>query len=366
MQVTADIEVYTNYFLLMLTSRNGRSKRYEIFNDDASAFDAEEIHELITNPGLEIITFNGENYDIPVLSYALTWPDTKKIKKLSDRIITRNLRAYRVYEDEGIAPPDINHIDLIEVAPGFVNLKIYGGRLNSPRLQDLPLEPSAIIQPEQLPLMREYCKNDNMVTWMLHDSLKGQLELRRAMSQTYGIDLRSKSDAQIAEAVLKAEYTRLTKTMPKKVQIDYTEFKYEPPSYVKFRTEKLKEVLDIVTSAPMEIDDKTGHVKMPKVIEKLVIEIGDSRYKIGLGGLHSQESEATHVSDDEHVLIDRDVESYYPRMMLNMNMQPGAFGEHFNTIYESILEERVAAKHQLPELEKRIKALEKELAEYPD
>lgn len=344
-QVALDIEVYHNYFLLMLTQRDGRSKRYEIFNGDTANFHAKEIYELITHPDLEIITFNGENYDIPVLSYALTWPNTKAIKKLSDRIITKNLRSYRVYSDEGLRPPEMNHIDLIEVAPGFVSLKIYGGRLNSPRLQDLPLEPSAIIQPEQLTLMREYCKNDNMVTWMLHDSLNGQLELRRAMSKIYGVDLRSKSDAQIAEAVLKAEYTRRTGLVPQKIEVDYTEFVYAPPSYVKFQTKKLQEVLEIVTSTPMEIDDKTGHVKMPKVIEKLVIEIGDSRYKIGLGGLHSQESEITHVSDDEHVLIDRDVESYYPRMMLNMKMQPGAFGEHFNPIYESILTRRLEAKH---------------------
>jgi hypothetical protein len=51
-----------------------------------------------------------------------------------------------------------------------------------------------------------------------------------------------------------------------------------------------------------------------------------------------------HFSDEDTVLIDRDVESYYPRLMLNMNMRPGGFGSHFNTVYGGILEDRLAAK----------------------
>jgi hypothetical protein len=345
LKMVCDVEVYQNYFLAMFTNREGRSKKFEIFNGDTSQFDAEALYNLLTDAGVQTITFNGNNYDIPILSYAMTDPRTEAIKKASDRIITKNLRSYQFYQDEGLEPPEMDHVDLIEVAPGFDSLKIYGGRLNSPRLQDLPLEPSAIIREDQLELMRKYCKNDTMVTWMLHDSLSGQLELRKTMSEKYGVDLRSKSDAQIAEAVLKSEYVRLTKSTPKKVSIDYDRFKYEPPTYVKFKTDQLQEVLQIVRDADMVIDPKTGHVKMPKVIEKLTIEIGQSRYKIGLGGLHSQESEVFHLSDEENVLIDRDVESYYPRMMLNMNMQPGAFGEHFNTVYGKILEERLAAKH---------------------
>jgi hypothetical protein len=124
----------------------------------------------------------------------------------------------------------------------------------------------------------------------------------------------------------------------------------------------MRDAFDVICNADMVIDRKTGHVKMPKEIEKLVIEIGDSKYKIGIGGLHSQESEVAHFTDEENVLIDRDVESYYPRMMLNMNMQPGGFGDQFNPVYGAILEERLVAKHRMTELGERIKELEKELA----
>jgi hypothetical protein len=227
----------------------------------------------------------------------------------------------------------------------MVSLKIYGGRLNSPKLQDLPIEPSALILPEHLPLMRRYCRNDLHVTQMLYENHRGQIDLRRTMSKTYGVDLRSKSDAQIAEAVLKAEYARLTGAIPPKTKNVSTSFFYDPPAYIRFSSDLLKGVLETARRAEMIIDEKTGHVKMPKEINALKIEIGTSRYKIGIGGLHSQESEAAHLSDHNSVLIERDVESYYPRMMLNMGMEPGGFGRHFNPIFGGILEERLAAKH---------------------
>jgi hypothetical protein len=345
MRLFFDLEVYRNYFLALFMTEEGRTKRFEIFNDDDSGFDAKKILDLITHPDVELISFNGNTYDMPILTFAMVNPNTRAIKKASDRIIERNIRPWHFYRDESLREPGVNHIDLIDVAPGMVGLKLYGGRLNSKKLQELPIEPSATVTEEQVHLLRRYCRNDVEVTQLLYRSLQEQVELRRAMSDTYGVDLRSKSDAQIAEAVLKAEYQRLTGDVPPKVELGYDSFYYEPPAYIRFATPQLQNVLEVVRTAEMVLDTKTGHVKMPKAIEALKIEIGTSRYKIGIGGLHSQESEIAHFSDDDNVLIDRDVESYYPRMMLNMNMQPGGFGEHFNTVYGNILEERLAAKH---------------------
>lgn len=345
MNVFLDIEVYRNYFLALFMTQTGKVKMFEIFNGDKSRFDPHEILDIIKTPELEFVTFNGTSYDVPLLTMAMLDPDTQALKAASDRIIQNNVRPWKFYRDEGLKAPDMNHIDVIDVAPGMVSLKIYGGRMGSPRLQDLPINHNATITMEQLGLMRKYCRNDTSVTKMLFEQLGEQISLRRAMSKTYNIDLRSRSDAQIAEAVLKAEFERLTGDVPPKVQGGKTSFYYDPPKYIRFSTELLQDVLETVRTAEMVIDSKTGHVKMPKEIAALKIKIGGSTYKIGIGGLHSQESEVAHFTDEDNVLIDRDVESYYPRMMLNMNMQPGGFGRHFNTIYENILNERLVAKH---------------------
>ena len=345
MRLFMDLEVYRNYFLALFMTEQGKVRRFEIFNNNDTSFNRDEILELVRNPDVEIITFNGNNYDVPILTFALVTPDTKQIKSASDRIITGGVRPWQFYNDEGLKAPKMNHVDLIEVAPGQVGLKIYGGRLGSKWLKELPVHHDAILTSDEVSLIRQYCRNDTLVTKMLYDNLKEEIELRRNMSAVYGVDLRSKSDAQIAEAVLKSEFERLTGQAPNKVLGTNGSFFYEPPSYIRFSTEQLRHVLDVVKAAEMVVSEDTGHVKMPKEIDNLNIHIGGSSYKLGIGGLHSKESEVAHHSDKDTVLIDRDVESYYPRMMLNMNMEPGGFGKYFNQVFGGILDERLVAKH---------------------
>jgi DNA polymerase elongation subunit (family B) len=343
MRLFLDIECYKNYFLVVLTTDTGKSTHYEIFNGDRSKFNRLELYKLVNHKKVELVTFNGASYDIPMLVMALLGKSTEELKDISDRIIEKGLRQWQIYNAFEVNEPEFNHIDLIEVVPGLVSLKVYGGRMHSKRMQDLPLPPDATIMEHQLVDMRKYCRNDTLVTLDLYNTLDGQIDLRRKMSEQYKTDLRSKSDAQIAEAVLKAEFQRLTGSQPPKTEITYDSFYYEPPRYVKFITENLRNSLDIITSSEMIVKD-TGHVAMPKAIENMKIRIGDSTYKIGIGGLHSQESEVAHVASSDTLLVDKDVTSYYPNLMLNMGMSPGSFGEHFQTVYRDLLERRLKAK----------------------
>lgn len=115
----------------------------------------------------------------------------------------------REYKFKIPKPWEIDHIDLIEVAPGKASLKLYNGRLHGRRMQDLPYPPDAVLTPEQIDETYKYCGNDLDATLLLWESLSEQIKLREGMSREYGIDLRSKSDAQVAEAVIKREVKRI-------------------------------------------------------------------------------------------------------------------------------------------------------------
>jgi len=340
-QLMVDVECYPNYFLALFLRSDGKHKAFEKY--DGHPLPREQMADLMMASDVELVSFNGNNYDILMCRLAIAGAANDELKEASDDIITNNLRPWQFYRKYELLEKNFNHVDLIEVAPGQVGLKIYGGRLHSKRLQDLPYPPDEVLTREQMVEVKTYCKNDVHVTRELAEFLKQQVDLRRSMSEQYGVDLRSKSDAQIAEAVLKAEYKRLVGEDPPKTEIRYGSFKYEPPAYIRFQTDQLKQSLETIRAADMVIQ-KTGHVKMPPEIEKMVIEIGGSRYKIGIGGLHSQESSVAHFSDDENVIIDRDVASYYPNLMLNMGMSPPSFGEQFTPVYRAILERRLAAK----------------------
>ena len=52
--------------------------------------------------------------------------------------------------------------------------------------------------------------NDLQKTQSLYEKNKTAIELRYLLTAEYGVDVRSKSDPQIAESVIRSEMTRLT------------------------------------------------------------------------------------------------------------------------------------------------------------
>jgi hypothetical protein len=54
---------------------------------------------------------------------------------------------------------------------------------------------------------------------------------------------------------------------------------------------------------------------------------------MGIGGLHSTESNRALHSDDDSVLVDVDVASYYPRIILGSGLYPKALGKAFMEVF---------------------------------
>jgi DNA polymerase elongation subunit (family B) len=316
-------------------------RAFELF--DGHPLDASTIKSILN--GYRLVTFNGANFDIPLLMLALKTPDNAIIKKACDSIINNNLRGWQFERQwDVVVPKDLDHIDLIEIAPGTASLKIYGGRMHCLRMQDLPIEPTASIAPEQRELMREYCANDLVTTQDLYERLLPQIELRHRMSEEYALDLRSKSDAQIAEAVIGRQVADILQTEIKRPEVAAgTKFTYRPPEFIQFTTPALQDVLERLRTERFVVPD-SGKVTMPKWLQQTEIKIGTSVYRMGIGGLHSSEQSVAHVADEDTILVDRDVASYYPNIILRMGLAPSHMGSAFTKTYRDIVERRLHAK----------------------
>ena len=336
--VALDIEIYKDYFLAMFKSADtGKTWAFEMF--PGKKLDATAIKGVLKRN--RVITFNGASFDLPLLNAALNGDDCSKIKQYCDQIIGEGVAYWHLNLS---SPANIDHIDLIEVAPGKASLKMYGGRMHCPTMQDLPIEPSASISPLQRSLLRTYCENDLDLTLMLFKRLTDQISLRERMSEEYGEDLRSKSDAQIAEAVIKSKVREMSgKTISKPRVAAGTKYKYKVPSFVMFRTPQLKSVLEQIAGMEFVLD-KNGRPQCPS-LENYAVKIGGSVYRMGVGGLHSSESKAVHYADDDTCLIDRDVASYYPSIILNCGLYPKHIGDKFLDVYGDIVSRRLVAKH---------------------
>lgn len=334
-----DTEVYRDYYLAMFRNiETGSTRAFEQY--EGRLFDGKAVMRILS--GYTIVTFNGLHFDLPILALACQGTSNEMLKSACDSIIIDGWKHWEVEQGYGAKVPSIDHIDLIDVAPGIASLKIYGGRMHCQRMQDMPIDPSDSVSPENRPLLVEYCGNDLNTTAALYRTLQPQLALRTWMSDLYRQDLRSKSDAAIAEAVLKSEIAKLGTLIERPRIKPGTAYRYTPPIYIGYNSVELREVLAIVTHARYLISD-AGKVIIPKEVQSLKIRIGESTYQMGIGGLHSTESSAAHHADANTILVDRDVASYYPAIILQGHY-PKHLGPGFLDVYRWIVERRLKAK----------------------
>jgi hypothetical protein len=189
-----------------------------------------------------------------------------------------------------------------------------------------------------------YNGNDLITTQDLLQHLSPQIELREKMSADYGVDLRSKSDAQIAEAVIRKLVSDLLGYRATKPIIQPgTRFQYRAPSFLKFRTQQLQDRLAAICSADFIVDINGSPIE-PPALEGQTVKMGAGVYRLGIGGLHSSETCIAHLADDEMMLMDVDVTSYYPSIILQCGLSPKHLGEPFLKVYRNIFTTRVAAK----------------------
>lgn len=365
MKLALDTECYIDYFLVMFKSREtGKVVRFEKY--EGQPLDCRGIIGVLSKH--TIITFNGMNYDMSMLALALAGASCADLKTASNRIIDEGLRGWQFEQQyEVCVPVKVDHIDLCEPVPGvMISLKLYGARLHSKRLQDLPIEHTASISPAERTVLIKYCENDLDTTLDLYDKATDPkdniIATREALGLEYGMDLRSKSDAQIAEAVFKSRVEALLgHRINKPIVPPGTVFQYKPPAFLRFDHPALQKKFAEIKLADFVINAK-GKVNMPACLSaKPVVSddeekpkkgapkaswvtIGGMTYTMGIGGLHSQEKSKGHIGTERVLLRDVDVASFYPKLILNCGLFPSSMGVHFQPLYQEFFDQRISAK----------------------
>lgn len=334
-----DVECYHDYFLVSFANDTlSKTAKFELY--DGQPLNTNRLSKLMTDACT--VSFNGLSYDLPMIAAAIKGYNNKQLKKLSDEIITSGKSHWHICREISLSVPKWDHIDIINVAPGQASLKIYGGRLHTHQMQDLPYAPDETIDADKRAMLRKYCDNDLKQTIELYQSLEKQIDLRVAMGEQYGVDLRSKSDAQIAESVLHSELTDNGVNVKKNVIKAGAKFKYKAPSFIQFDTDVLKQAFNAVKRATFE-EQPSGAVKLPDVINK-AIKFNDASYKFGIGGLHSQEKKQAIICRDDELLYEADFASFYPFIILGEKFYPKHLTPKFLDTYGDIVKRRIEAK----------------------
>ena len=356
--ICLDIEVLPNYFLIVIKGlQSGKYLKMDMYGAGTTLTKEQKskLHSMLSK--YTSFGFNSIKYDIPLINYVLSGATCKELYNASKDIIEKNQPDWMTYRNLGIDPRPYDHFDISEPSPAvMISLKNYGTRVGSKKLQEFYLDPHTPITEEQKDGLINYCENDVEVTHDLYRAIEDRIELRVSMGEQYGLDLRSKSDAQIAETVIASELKKMGVTAKKPELPRGFKAHYQAPNYIKFKDKRLNELVEMLEDIKFDIASN-GAVKMPKILANHKIVIGNTTYKMGIGGLHSQEKSISVVSDPLMVMRNADFASYYPFIILNQGLYPKHLGRKFLDVYRKIVEDRIKSKKRMGEIKSEIKHL---------
>jgi len=113
MALILDCEVYRDYFLICFLDRHsGKVASFEMHSD--KKLDVSKVSHLMRSN--TTISFNGNNYDLPMVAAALENRNCEELKRISDAIIKSNLPSWRVCKENGRKPQGLRRSDWIPQA----------------------------------------------------------------------------------------------------------------------------------------------------------------------------------------------------------------------------------------------------------
>lgn len=189
--------------------------------------------------------------------------------------------------------------------------------------------------------MIEYNINDVDSTETLLNKCKDKVELRIAIEDEYGVRVLSKDGVNIGMKILTQKYlekTGLTWWDIKDLRspADVIALNEVILPFIEYRDPILKNVLS----------DMKNQIVSPgrKGYENKFVFRG-LRYSVGVGGIHSVNNPEIIIPKEDEILIDIDVQSLYPSMLIEYKFYPKHLGPEFLEVYSQIKNERIEAKH---------------------
>lgn len=343
-----DIELYKNLFMCTFLNENAKVyRRFIKYESDNPEDEVDEISlmfdylERIDN--LVLITFNGLKYDDIVLKHLYENSDIRisELWEWSQNLIKENNTTYEKRSNYKYKKNLFKSLDLFEITRKGFNmkgLKSIGVSLKHEKLQELPIEFDKLVEKEKIDFLYAYNKNDIVITRKLKEELKKEIELREFLCDYLKIDVLTESDTGIAKKYFQTKYIEKLSQLEKFVNYGYWDLYKE---FKDLRTDRdeiefkdiffnhhsfLSETLQNFYRSLQEIVIVKNESKNDKnkfsFKWKTTITFCDKEYEIALGGIHSKDKPGIFVSDEEKMLLDLDVTSYYPMSIINNKICP--------------------------------------------
>ena len=336
--VVYDVEVYPNYFGAGFMELGGEFAQFSTLKGNLA-----DLPAYIA--GKTLIGFNNHAYDDFILAAMLAGMSCSEVYALS---------VERISSEDRTRSPIPDTIDLRTILGGdrVGSLKELGIKLDHPVLRELPYRFDTNLTPIEQQEVEDYNVNDLSVTLALTNSMADAISARYALTDTY-TDVITRRDSGIAETILSyLMYDGVRPPRPTQKAWSVSGASLIHPG-VEFQSAELQEAH--ATMRAWQIDAEAINNPEAKKTElnvtkpaPLEIRYGDNAYSLGLGGIHTRDTPGVFHADDDHTLLDIDVESYYPNLILGMELVPrhlpNSLLEHLRGIVQARVTEKATNK----------------------
>jgi hypothetical protein len=297
--------------------------------------------------------YNNLHYDNPIINYIIEYEDKlmqynipticSSIFNLSKTITTSsedNIDAWKHWKYQ-IWFDTFDILTMLYSNKLRVGLKEIQVTMQYPNVQEFVCDWTKPLPLEDFDSMIDYNINDIESTSELLNRCKKDVDLRIAIEDEYGVRVLSKDGVNIGMKILNQKYLEKTGLTWQDIKDLRSPMSVIPLKdvilpFIKYDSPILQRVLD----------DMKNQIVSPgrKGYENKFV-FNNLRYSVGVGGIHSVNSPEIIIPRDDEMLIDIDVASLYPSMLIEYEFYPKHLGKEFLEVYKQIKDERIEAKH---------------------
>lgn len=297
--------------------------------------------------------YNNLHYDNPIINYIIEYEDKlmqynipticSSIFNLSKTITTSsedNIDTWKHWKYQ-IWFDTFDILTMLYSNKLRVGLKEIQVTMQYPNVQEFVCDWTKPLPLEDFESMIDYNINDIESTSELLNRCKKDIDLRIAIEDEYGVRVLSKDGVNIGMKILTQKYLEKTGLTWQDIKDLRSPMSVIPLKdvilpFIKYDSPILQRVLD----------DMKNQIVSPgrKGYENKFV-FNNLRYSVGVGGIHSVNSPEIIIPRDDEMLIDIDVASLYPSILIEYEFYPKHLGKEFLEVYKQIKDERIEAKH---------------------
>ena len=363
-----DIEVFRNIFhCAVKNTETGIIKLFEIserknqiselveyfkqFDNKEGSWNESYTTNYQFNTEIIFAGYNNLHYDNPIINYIIDYHNTLvslPVYRICDSIY--NLSKVILSSKDDISSwkrwkyqqwfESFDILTMLYSQQLRVGLKEMQVTMMYPNVQEFVYDWSQPLPHTLFDNMIDYNINDVNSTAELLNRCKKDVELRIAIEDEYGVRVLSKDGVNIGMKIITQKYLEKTNQTWWDIrdlrspmdriplwEVILPFIKYRHPTLVKMLTELRKQVVS---------PGRKGY--------EYKFIFNNLRYTVGVGGIHSVNDPEIIIPKSDEMLIDIDVASLYPSMLIQYEFYPKHLGKEFLEVYSRIRTERLEAK----------------------